>query len=415
MVVSQSRSDEQTGKTSVCDSAQGHIRLLHVVTVPETFIFLGPLVSCAKLKGWEVHAVCSPGDQLGELASRLGVPVHVVEMPRRISPVQDLRALGKLVRIMRSFRPHVVHAHTPKGGLLGTLAAFIARVPAIIYHIHGLPSLTAKGTKRFLLRASERVSCRLADLVLCVSPSCREAAVAEGVCPSYKIKVPANGSICGVDAVNKFNPDLLSDGVRAEVRSRLGIPNDAMVIGYVGRVVRDKGIAELVNAWRALRDRYPELHLMLVGPFEPQDPIPSDTDIMLRSDPRVHIVGCDWDTPGYYAAMDIFVLPSYREGFGLAALEAAAMSLPVVATRIPGCVDAVVDGVTGVLVEPRDADQLADALRIYIEDPKLRQEHGKAGRTRALGEFQPETICQATFGEYERLLARCGLVVLEGE
>ncbi len=380
-----------------------------MVTVPETFTFLLPLIDYTKSMGWQVHAVSSPGDQLAAFSDRLGADVHTVEMSRQISPAADLRALWRLVRIMKNLRPDLVHAHTPKGGLLGTMAARIARVPAVVYHIHGLASLTANGFKRFVLRASEKISCRLADAVMCVSQSCREAAAEAGVCSSEKIRVPANGSICGVDAQNRFNTEKLPREVRSGVRSRLNIPQEALVVGYVGRIVRDKGIVELTRAWEILRGYNPHLHLMLVGPFEPQDPVPHAVEEQLRSDPRVHLVGLDWDTPQYYAAMDIFVLPSHREGFGLAALEAAAMELPVVATDIPGCRDAVKDGVTGILVEPRNADQLVEALRAYIEDPQLRHAHGQAGRARALSDFRPESICEATFQEYEKLLARRSL------
>ncbi|MDH7602743.1 MAG: glycosyltransferase family 4 protein [Armatimonadota bacterium] len=380
--------------------------LLHVVTVPETFTFLGPLVNYTRSRGWEVRAVSSPGEQLAALANSLGAPVYTVEMMRQVAPGSDLKALWRLVRVMRNLRPDVVHAHTPKGGLLGTMAARLARVPAVIYHIHGLPSLTASGSKRILLRASEKISCCLADQVLCVSCSCRDAAVQVGVCAPDKICVPANGSICGVDAQSRFNPDRLPRELRSEVRDRLGIPGEALVVGYVGRIVRDKGIAELVRAWELLREKYSQLHLLLVGPFEPQDPIPAAAEEVLRNDPRVHLAGLDWDTPKYYAAMDIFVLPSYREGFGLAALEAAAMALPVVATDIPGCRDAVQSGVTGKLVEPKSVDQLTAALQAYIDDPELRYVHGQAGRARAARDFQPEQVCEATFREYERLLAR---------
>lgn len=398
----------ETGKMLSLRPGGAPVRLVHVVTVPETLNFLIPLVRCATARGWEVHAVSSANDQLATLKEELGVPVHTVEMSRRIAPMEDLRALVKLVRVIRALKPDVVHAHTPKGGLLGTLAASIVRVPVIVYHIHGLRFLTTCGVRRSVLRICEKISCRLADLVLCVSPSCRDVVVASGVCPAGKIRVPANGSISGVDAVVKFNPDRLPEGTRSGVRARLGIPEDALVIGYVGRIVRDKGIVELTQAWKSLREMYPELHLMLVGPFEPQDPVPLETEKQLRSDPRVHIVGLDWNTPPYYAAMDIAVLPSYREGFGLVALEASAMRLPVVATRIPGCVDVVEDGVTGILVEPRNAGQLAEALRVYIEDPVRRHANGHAGRERALRDFRQESVCEATFEEYEKLLTRRG-------
>jgi len=383
-------------------------RLLHITTVPETFTFLGAQIDYMKSRGFTVHALTSPGEHLDLFAERLQIPVHTVEMPRRISPLRDVLALWRVYGIIRRIRPHIVHAHTPKGGLLGTAAAYLAGVPVRVYHIHGLPFMTASGFRRVLLRWSEKTSCRLASQVLCVSPSVRKVAVAEGICPPAKIKVPARGSIGGVDALDRFNPDRTTPDARNAVRARYGMPEDAVVIGFVGRIVRDKGVGELVEAWKWLREEYANLHLLVVGPFEPQDPVPPDAEECLRSDRRVHLVGLDWETPPLYAAMDLAVLPTYREGFGLVALEAGAMRLPVVATLVPGCVDAVRDGVTGTLVEPRDANALADALRMYLNYPALRRAHGEAGRERALRDFRPEDVWEATFQEYQRLLAsRC--------
>jgi glycosyltransferase involved in cell wall biosynthesis len=275
--------------------------------------------------------------------------------------------------------------------------------------MRGLPLMTASGLKRHLLWATEAVACRLAHQVFCVSHSVLEVAVEEGVCPPDKIRVLLGGSGNGVDASGRFHPDAVDPATRAETRSRFGIPEGAVVIGFVGRLVRDKGVVELADAWQQLRDAHPEAHLLLVGPWEPQDPVPAATEAVLRRDPRVHLAGSDWNTPPLYAAMDLVVLPTYREGFPNVPLEAAAMRLPVVATRIPGCVDAVQDGVTGTLVPARDADALAGAIRAYLADPVLRHQHGGAARERVLREFRQEAIWKAIYGEYCRMLAAKGV------
>ncbi|HEX6039714.1 glycosyltransferase, partial [Longimicrobium sp.] len=326
------------------------IRLVHLTTIPMSLTFLRGQPGYLAGRGVEVTAVSSPDPELAEFGAREGVPVHGVRMLRRISPLHDLAALSRIVRVLRRVRPHIVHAHTPKGGLLGMIGAWAARVPVRVYHMRGLPLTTATGGKRRLLRATERVSCRLAHRVLCVSPSLRDVALAEGLCPPEKITVPAGGSGQGVDAAGRFDPARLPAGTRASVRADFGIPADATVVGFVGRVVRDKGVAELAEAWAALRAEFPGARLLLVGPFEPQDPLPAETEGALRGDPSVVLAGEDWDTPRLYAAMDVVVLPSYREGFPNVPLEAAAMELPVVSTRVPGCVDAVADGETGTLV-----------------------------------------------------------------
>ena len=374
-----------------------------------SLVFLRGQVGYMKGRGFDVHALSSPGPELKAFGEKEGVEVSAVEMPRRITPLLDLRAVAAIVREMRRIRPVIVHAHTPKGGLLGMIAASAYGAPVRIYHMRGLPLMGATGWKRRLLAATERVACGLAHRVLCVSHSIHQEALEAGLCPPDKIQVLLGGSGNGVDASGRFNPEQQGEGVRQEVRERLGIPSDALVIGFVGRIVRDKGVTELAAAWRTLRGTHPDAHLLLIGPFEPQDPVPAETESMLRNDPRVHLAGMDWNTPPLYAAMDVVALPTYREGFPNVPLEAAAMGLPVVATRIPGCTDAVADGETGMLVPARDADALREALRCYLDDPALRSRHGAAGRERVLHEFRQEAIWEALYQTYLELLQERGL------
>lgn len=385
------------------------IKLLHITTVPQTLNFLKGQVGYMKRQGFDVHALSSPGDFLRQFGDREQVTVHAVEMPRRITPLQDLLAVFRLWYCLHRIRPHIVHASTPKGGLLGSISAWLAGVPVRIYHMRGLPLMTATGYKRWLLWWSEKVSCLLADQVICVSHSLRDVAVSEGLCPASKIKVLLGGSSNGVDATGRYNPNCFDAGVGQAIRRQYGIPADAPVVGFVGRLVRDKGISELVEAWNLLRDEFPHLHLLIVGPFEPQDPVPADVEQILRHDARIHLTGGTQDTSPLYAAMDILTLPTYREGFPNTPLEAAAMQLPVVATRIPGCIDAVQDGVTGTLVPPRNAEALAQAIRGYLNHPELGQQHGQAGRDRVLQSFRQEAIWDAFYQEYMRLLHEKGL------
>lgn len=381
-------------------------KILHITTIPMTFIFLTGQVKYMKDKGFDVHALSSPGELLDSFARSEQVPVHAVKMLRQIAPLHDLVVIFHLWRRLRILRPQIVHAHTPKGGLLGMIAAWLARVPVRIYHVHGLRFMTTRGYRRFLLRWSEKISCFLAHRVFCVSNSIREVTVAEDFCPAAKVKVLVNGSINGVDAFNQFNPANVGGDARLAVRRKYGIPDEALVVGFVGRIVYDKGVVELAEAWKALSKEFATLHLLVVGPFEPENPVPPDVERLLRADPRVHLTGLVNDIPPFYAAIDVLVLPSYREGFGLVAIEAAAMELPVVATRIPGCVDAVQDRVTGTLVPPHDPEAIAEAIRRYLHDPVLRRQHGKAGRERVLRDFRQEPIWEALYQEYEHLLQK---------
>jgi lipopolysaccharide/colanic/teichoic acid biosynthesis glycosyltransferase/glycosyltransferase involved in cell wall biosynthesis len=381
-----------------------HVKLVHIMTVPQSLGFLARQVRFMKDQGFEIHAIASRGPGLDRFGREEGVSTYSVEMPRRISPLGDLVALVRLIRILRKIRPAIVQGHTPKGGLLGMIAAFLVGVPVRIYTLHGLPLETARGFKRILLRWTEKISCLLASQVIPVGPSLRRIGIAEGLASQSKMKVLGQGTINGVDALDRFNPlpHALSEG-RA-VRLAHGIPPDARVIGFVGRIVRDKGLEDLVEAWKSLREQYHDLHLLVVGGFELRDPISVASEDILRSDPRVHLTGNVDSMPPMYGAMQIVVLPTYREGFPTVLLEAAAMGLPVVATRVTGCGDAVLDGVTGTLVPAGDPDRLSDALRTYLDQPGLGLERGRAGRERVLREFRQEVVWEHFHREYRRLL-----------
>jgi glycosyltransferase involved in cell wall biosynthesis len=374
--------------------------LVIVTTVPTTLNFFRSQVGFLKERGFVVHAVSSPGDELQEFGRREGVPVHAVAMTRAITPLQDLAALFRLVHLFRRLRPTIVHAHTPKGGVLGVLAARLAGVPLVMYTIHGLPFANASGLKRWVLWLSEMASCRGAHRVLGVSQAMRRQALAHGLCPPHKIEVLGPGSINGVDAEGRFNPARFPEPAKRQLRAALGLPSGALVLGYVGRIVKDKGIEELAEAWRELRGGHPDLYLVLVGREEPQDPIAPATRQALRSDPRVVFTGPVADPAPYYAIMDLVVLPTHREGFPMVPLEAAAMGLPVVTTTVDGCPEAVVDGLTGMLVPPRDSPSLTRALKVLISDAEMRKRMGKAARERVLQKFQPEGIWKILFNKY---------------
>jgi glycosyltransferase involved in cell wall biosynthesis len=379
--------------------------VVHVMTVAESLGFLSGQAAVVRAAGIEVHAISAPGPELQPFGDAEGVAVHAVPMSRSITPLRDLRSVWRTWRTLRAIRPRIVHAHTPKGGLVGMIAAWLARTPVRIYHIRGLPLATATGLRRRLLRLSERTSCALAHRVLAVSHSMRAAAIEEGLCRADKLAVLLSGSGNGVDAAGRFRP--LDEERRGAIRARHGIPADALVVGFLGRLTRDKGIVELGAAWGRLREGEPRLHLLLVGYPDATDPPPASTVAALRADPRVRLAGPVSlpEVPELYGAMDVVALPTYREGFSNVALEAAAMRIPIVASRVPGCTDAVVDGVTGTLVPPRDPAALADMLERYLADPELRVRHGEAGRRRVLAEFRPEPLWSALAAEYLRLIS----------
>lgn len=379
--------------------------IAYVTTVPQSFNFFKAHIRYMKEGGFEIHAVSSQGENLDEIEKEENIKVHAINMARNISPLSDFLALKKLYLLFVTLKPTLVHASFPKGGFLGVIAARLARVPHVVYGLRGLRFDTAVGLRRGLLWFAEALSCRLAHLVICNSFSNRKRAISLGLCRGERIRVLAGGSSNGVDAEKRFNPRNLSAIAKQQVRDNFQIPGDALVVGYVGRIVRDKGIAELEQAWQILKKRFAKLILLLVGPIESHDPVAPRVIKSLKEDKRVRFVGLVKETAPLYGIMDILVLPSHREGFPNTPLEAAAMELPVVSTLVDGCTEAVGDGVTGLLVPPRNCGALAEAISLLLSDPGMRRQMGINGRRRVIRDFKPEIIWQALYENYVELLS----------
>lgn len=379
-------------------------RLVYITTHGSSaFALMRGQLSLMRERGFDVTVIASPSEELDRAAAREGVRAIGVEMEREINPLGDLRAVRELVALLKELHPDIVNAGTPKAGLLGMLAAKIARVPARIYTLRGLRLETTRGLKSTLLNATERIAAMCSQKVICVSHSLRDAFVQRGLAPMRKCVVLGSGSSNGVN-VRRFQ---LTDEQRqqaAAIREQLKLPIDAPVIGFVGRLTRDKGIVELFSAFESLRAEMPDLHLLLVGGFETGDPVPQSTAQALREHPAVRITGFVPSTELYYDLMQVLAFPSYREGFPNVPLEAAASGLPVVGFAATGTVDAVQDGVTGKLVPLGDAAGLTDALRAYLRDDLLRFRHGDAGRQRVARDFRNETIWNALYDLHCELL-----------
>ena len=306
----------------------------------------------------------------------------------------------------------MVQGDTSKSGLLAMVAAWLARAPVRIYRNHGMALSSARGVRRTLLWWCERISCLLAHEVLYVAPSVRDAAIQEGVCAPSKAKVVLSAN--GLDTEGRFNPANLEPGAGDKTRERYGIPTEALVLGFVGRLFRVKGICELVQAWETLAEAYPSLHLLVAGEFDTRDPVPKPVEKQLRNHKRIHLVGYVDEMPPVYAAMDVLILPSFHEGLGYVLIEASAMEVPVIGTRIPGIVDAICDRVTGTIIEPGSVTAIVETVRRYLDDPGLRKCHGQAGRRYVLRTFQQQRVWGELYTHYENLARIKGLPAPKG-
>jgi len=381
-------------------------RVLYVVTSAVTTRLLRGQLAAVSRAGFEVWIASAPGAELNQCALAEGSTPVAIPMHREPSPLADLRALAKLWLEMRRIRPVVTNVGTPKAGLLGGLAAWFSRVPCRVYTLRGLRWETTRGWKRQILLAADWLACRMAHRVICVSASVRDRAVAVGIVKQDKTVVFGAGSSNGVDAA-RFAPLPERLAHARALRRELGIPPGAPVIGFIGRLTRDKGVGDLIEAHARLSQRWLELRLILVGNAESGDLLPDHAAARIRGTPHVLRIGHAEDVAPLYHLMDVLALPSHREGFPNVVLEAGAAEKPVVATRATGTVDAVVDGVTGLLVPVGDATALAGALELVLGDPEFAAGLGSAGRARVLAEFSQEHIWEALIAGYRAMLGSC--------
>lgn len=384
-------------------AASKPMRLCRVVTVPLTFqTLLREQLRCIVAHRIDLTLVADPGAELDAVAADVGAAVASVPMRRQPAPFVDLLAAVRLSRVLSRNRFDIVHSSTPKAGLLTALAGTLARVPVRLHTFTGQPWIELTGVRRQIPRMCDGLVARLATNCYADSQSQKEFLVREGLVPSDKIAVLGFGSISGVDLA-RFSRATWGGPMSALTRRELGIPGAAPVIVFVGRVTRDKGICELLSAFGLVSQKIPDAHLMLVGPFEPErDPLPPETADRLRRHGRVRVVGFSPNPEKYLAAADIFCLPSYREGFGSVVIEAAAMGLPAVVTRVTGLVDAVVDGETGLVVPPKDSPALASALEHLLLAGPQRRAMGEAARLRASRDFSSHSVNEAVVEEYFR-------------
>ncbi len=375
------------------------MRLAHITTVDLSLRFLlRDQLRAFRVAGFEVIGISAPGPWVAELRQDGVEHVPVPALERRWNPLADLRAFVELVAVLRELRPIIVHTHTPKAGVLGRIAARLAGVPIVVNTVHGFYGMDGSPVGRRFFLLLERIAAWCSDYEFCQSREDLHMLQRLGVVDSGRSVYLGNGV-----NVQTFDPSRVDE---QQARTRLGISPGAVVVGTVGRLVWEKGYREFFAMAEALKREDPELVVLAVGPQEmgKEDAVPAGTlDDLSRRD-VVRFLGMQTDMPEIYAAMDIFVLPSYREGFPRSAIEAAAMGRPLVLTDIRGCREVVDEGRNGFLVPPRNAESLLDRVRRLVRDPGLRERFGHESRRRALAEFDEQRVVATTLSVYRRLL-----------
>lgn len=369
-----------------------------IIANPLTINFF--LLDHIKLLGSKYNLTVITNTEDLDFLDYLDVPVKVisVRMERNISLWFDLLALIRLVIVLRRNKYDIVHTLSPKSGLLGMVASWLVRVPIRLHTFQGEVWLTRKGFLRALLKLMDRLLVKCSTHLLVVSSSEQDFLVNEGILRHESALVLANGSICGVD-VDRFKPNPF---VRNSIRADLGIKVTDILLLFVGRLNIDKGLFDLADSFALLKEKYQNLHLLVVGPDE--DDMKSKMIFKSGNSERLHFVGHAPNPEDYMAAADVLCLPSYREGFGMVLIEAAAVGIPTVGSNIYGISDAIEDGVTGLLFEPTNIKDLTEKLEQIISNPALASSLGFSGMNRVHHFFSRDKVLGAFLSYYELLL-----------
>lgn len=367
--------------------------ILHVVNIYFVIpYFLGDQLSYFYQKGYQEHIICSPSPFLKEYASQQHFLYKEIPVLRKISLWQDLKTIFSIYQYIRQNRINIVVGHTPKGALLAMIAAFCCRTSQRIYFRHGLVYETSKGMKKFILKAMEKLTSSLATQIVCVSPSIAGKSIQDRLNSPHKQIILSKGTCNGIDT-SRFCKNVIPAEDINNLKKQYHIQAEDIVIGFTGRLVKDKGIIELTEAFTQIRTHHPQVTLLLVGILEERDGLPDYIIQIIKNNPHIVYTGFIENNliHTYYALMDIFVLPSYREGFPTSVLEASAMNLPIITTKATGCVDAIQENRTGLFVN-HNVSELTQAILKLIDDEKLRYRLGKTGREFVKKNFRQEII-----------------------
>ena len=340
-----------------------------------------------------------------EIQSREGVSFIPVEMRREIDIIQDIKSLIKLLKILKSLNPSIIHTHTPKAGLMGMIAGKILGIPIRMHTIAGMPLMSFRGLIKIVVKLTEKLTYGAATNLYPNSIGLMNYIIENGLTKKEKLKVLANGGSNGID-IKKFTPNEFKQNknFKNNFKRDIGIKEDELIFVYIGRLHKDKGILELLNAFKVISNEF-AAKLLLVGPTDKytKKSLPQIFET-LETHKDIFYVGRRNDVRPYYYISDVLVFPSYREGFPGVVLEAGAMGLPSIVTNINGCNEIIENGVNGLIVEPKNEEQLKDAMIRLYKDKKLRIKLANNSRKVIVEKFSNKIVWEAMKNEYERLL-----------
>lgn len=352
---------------------------------------------------YEVIAVSSEKEYLTRCAKNEGVRFKHIEMTRKITPIKDFISLIKLISFLKKERPLIIHSHTPKAGILAMLASKITNIPIRLHTVAGLPLMEEKGNKKKMLELIEKLTYSFSTFVFTNSNGLYKYIIDNNYVSKSKLKVIGNGSSNGVD-VNYFSPTSVSEKEKEKLKLSLGILENDFTFVFVGRIVADKGINELINAFDTISFQNNAIKLLLVGEQESHlDPLNENTLKLISSNKNIIKTGFQKDIRPFLAVSDALVFPSYREGFPNVIMQAGAMELPVIATNINGCNEIIINEKNGVLIELKNNGAIVKAMVRLIEDEAFYKNLKSNARSMIVSRFERKVICEKILYEYKEM------------
>lgn len=380
--------------------------LLRITTVPISMNILLKGQLKFMNNSFDVIGATSYDDKhFNEVSQREGIEMHRIEMKRTIAPLQDLKSLWQMYKLMKKIRPQIVHTHTPKAGLIGMIAAYAANVPIRMHTVAGMPLVETKGARRSLLNFIEKLTYSCAHKIYPNSLGLQQIILENNFCNPKKLQVIANGSSNGINT-DHFQSSF-SDQQKLDYRESINIAENDIVFTFIGRLCIEKGISELIEAFLQIVSQNPnkQVKLLLVGPLEKENgALPQQVIEQINSIPQILPVGRHDDIRPYLEISDIFVFPSYREGFPNVVLQAGAMGLPCIVSDINGCNEIIIPNHNGLIVPVRNNEKLFLSMQDLLENDSRRQSLAANSRRDVVSKYSQQIVWTGLLAEYERQL-----------